>query len=70
MDPDLEATGGEHAFLMNETVHSFAWKGVSVTVKDHETKKPKTILENSSGHVNPGMYYTYNIFYMPTIKRI
>ncbi|OJD11492.1 hypothetical protein AJ78_07746 [Emergomyces pasteurianus Ep9510] len=54
MDPDLEATGGEHAFLMNETVHSFAWKGVSVTVKDHETKKPKTILENASGHVNPG----------------
>ncbi|OAX77397.1 hypothetical protein ACJ72_08305, partial [Emergomyces africanus] len=54
MGPDIEATSGEHAFLMNETVHSFAWKGVSVTVKDHETKKPKTILENASGHVNPG----------------
>ncbi|OJD26749.1 hypothetical protein ACJ73_01864 [Blastomyces percursus] len=54
MGPDIEAAGGEHAFLMNETVHSFAWKGVAVTVKDRETKQPKTILENSNGHVNPG----------------
>ncbi|KAL2374543.1 hypothetical protein RJ035_003912 [Blastomyces gilchristii] len=54
MGPDVEATGGEHAFLMNETVHSFAWKGVAVTVKDRETKKQKAILENSNGHVNPG----------------
>ncbi|PGH06287.1 hypothetical protein GX51_02484 [Blastomyces parvus] len=54
MGVDVEATGGEHAFLMNETVHSFAWKGVAVTVKDRETKKPKAILEKSNGHVNPG----------------
>ncbi|KAG5288784.1 ABC transporter [Histoplasma capsulatum G186AR] len=55
MSADLEAASSEqHAFLMNETVHSFSWKGVSVTVKDRETKKPKAILENSNGHANPG----------------
>ncbi|EEH36424.2 ATP-binding cassette sub-family G member 4 [Paracoccidioides lutzii Pb01] len=54
IDPDLEANSGEHAFLKNHTVHSFAWKGVSVNVKDHETKKPKAILENVNGHVSPG----------------
>ncbi|EER42946.1 ABC transporter [Histoplasma capsulatum var. duboisii H88] len=55
MSADLEAASSEqHAFLMNETIHSFSWKGVSVTVKDRETKKPKAILENSNGHANPG----------------
>ncbi|PGH11181.1 hypothetical protein AJ79_05023 [Helicocarpus griseus UAMH5409] len=54
MDPDLEANSGHHAFLMNDTIHSFAWRNVSVSVKDHETKKPKTILENANGHVNQG----------------
>ncbi|KGM92214.1 uncharacterized protein PADG_11752 [Paracoccidioides brasiliensis Pb18] len=54
IDPDLEANSGEHAFLKNRTVHSFAWKGVSVNVKDHETKKPKAILENANGYVSPG----------------
>ncbi|KAK2804510.1 hypothetical protein FQN50_006585 [Emmonsiellopsis sp. PD_5] len=51
---DLESNSSDHAFLTNETVQSFSWKGVSVTVKDRETKQPKTILDNASGHVTQG----------------
>jgi hypothetical protein len=51
--PDVEANLDDHAFLENDTVHSFSWKGVSVSVKDRE-KKMKTILSNASGNVKQG----------------
>ncbi|EEP76822.1 conserved hypothetical protein [Uncinocarpus reesii 1704] len=49
---DLESNNSEHSFLMNDTVHSFTWKGVTVNVKDRQTKQKKSILSNTSGHVN------------------
>ncbi|QVM09134.1 hypothetical protein D8B26_003800 [Coccidioides posadasii str. Silveira] len=51
---DLESNENEHSFLMNDTVHSFAWKGVTVNVKDRQTKKRKSILSDTSGYVNQG----------------
>ena len=51
--PDLESND-QHAFLMNNTVQNFAWKDVTVTVKDRETKKAKVILSSTSGYVNQG----------------
>lgn len=52
---DLESNDNEHGFLMNDDVHSFAWKGVTVNVKDRQTKKKKSILSNVSGYVHQGM---------------
>lgn len=51
--PDVEANNS-HSFLTNDTVDHFSWSGVTVTVKDRETKQKKNILENSSGYVNKG----------------
>lgn len=51
--PDIEANNS-HSFLINDTVDNLSWKGVTVTVKDRETKQKKNILENSSGYVNKG----------------
>ena len=52
-DPDLESNN-RHAFLVNNAVRDFAWKDVTVTVKDRETKKAKVILSGASGHVGQG----------------
>ena len=61
--PDLEAND-YHAFLMNNTVQTFAWKDVAVTVKDRETGKPKKILSSTSGHVSQGkIKYAKNPFF-------
>ncbi|KAL1958807.1 hypothetical protein VTO42DRAFT_3644 [Malbranchea cinnamomea] len=53
-DVDVEANPDHHAFLVNNTVKSFSWKGVTVNVKDRETKAQKSILSNASGHVEQG----------------
>lgn len=53
-DTDIEAKLDEPGFLDNDTVQSFAWRGVTVKVKDRETKEDKSILLNTSGHVQPG----------------
>ncbi len=51
---DLEQGTLTDAPLLNTTVHTLAWKGVTVTVKDRETKLPKTIVDNVSGLVEAG----------------
>ena len=51
---DLEADHDRNAFLTNDTVKSFSWTGVTVNVKDRETKAQKSILFNSSGDVKQG----------------
>lgn len=60
LNPDLESNSDDHAFLMNETVNTFAWKGVTVTVKDRQTKEKKSILSNASGHANQGTNHYHN----------
>lgn len=49
---DLEARNDAH--LMNNDVNSFAWQGITVTVKDRETKQMKAILHNIDGIVEAG----------------
>jgi hypothetical protein len=44
----------ETSYLENSFVKSLAWSGVNVVVSDRETKKPKEILTNVSGHVMAG----------------
>jgi len=51
---DIEQKAVEDSHLMNDTVRHFAWQGVTVTVKEHGTKLPKTILEGVNGIVKAG----------------
>jgi len=55
MEKDLEKTAGDYAHLSNTTIRSFGWGGVTVSVKDRATKKPKTILQGVNGFVQAGM---------------
>lgn len=43
-------------FLMNHTVQRYSWKGLTVTVKDHETetKKARNLITDISGDVQQG----------------
>ena len=54
---DIEQKAVEDAHLMNDTVRNFTWQGITVVVKDHKTKQPKTILENVEGSVEAGTFY-------------
>ncbi|KGO54872.1 Aminoacyl-tRNA synthetase, class 1a, anticodon-binding [Penicillium expansum] len=51
--PDLEWNDSGH-FLMNETVRNFSWQGLTVTVKDRETKKSRDLINDISGDVKHG----------------
>ncbi|CAG8892093.1 unnamed protein product [Penicillium egyptiacum] len=51
--PDLERNDSGH-FLMNETVRKFSWQGLTVTVKDRETKKARDLINDISGDVQHG----------------
>ena len=51
---DIEQKALDNAHLMNDTVRNFSWQGITVVVKDHKTKQPKTILENVEGSVSAG----------------
>lgn len=53
--PDLECNDSGH-FLMNETVRNFSWQGLTVTVKDRETKKARDLINDISGDVQHGLY--------------
>lgn len=46
--------GGDYAQLTNTNIRSFGWKGVTVTVKDRQTRRPKTILNDINGIVKAG----------------
>ncbi|KAJ5189084.1 Aminoacyl-tRNA synthetase class 1a anticodon-binding [Penicillium cf. griseofulvum] len=50
---DLEQNDSGH-FLMNETVRNFSWQGLTVTVKDRETKRSRDLLNDISGDVQHG----------------
>ena len=52
---DIEQKEVYNAHLVNDTVQTFALRGITVNVKDHKTKKPKAILENVEGFVEAGM---------------
>ncbi|KAL2813312.1 P-loop containing nucleoside triphosphate hydrolase protein [Aspergillus granulosus] len=50
---DLERNAG-HQFLMNDSVQSFSWNDLTVTVKDRRTKEPRNLIENINGGVQQG----------------
>ncbi|KAK7987447.1 protein phosphatase type 1 complex subunit Hex2/Reg1 [Apiospora arundinis] len=53
---DLEQGGSTaaDAHLLNTTVSSIAWRGVTVTVRDRKTKEPRNLVENVDGYVEAG----------------
>ncbi len=64
---DLEQGTLADTPLLNTTVQTLAWKGVTVTVKDRETKLPKTIVDNVSGLVEAGTHPpTFLLLQKPT----
>lgn len=51
---DIEKGTVAEDHLRNTTVQSISWSNVTVTVKDRETKLPKTIVEDAEGIVEAG----------------
>lgn len=51
---DVEKNATTDDLLRNTTVRSVSWSGVTVTVKDRETKQPKVIVDNAEGYVEAG----------------
>ncbi|KAI8662548.1 ABC transporter domain-containing protein [Fusarium sp. Ph1] len=51
---DLEERPVAEKHLFNTTVKHLTWRGVTVTVKDRETKEPKAIVDNVEGVVEAG----------------
>ncbi|RAO65046.1 uncharacterized protein BHQ10_001058 [Talaromyces amestolkiae] len=51
---DIEGHKTEQAFLLNDTVPSFSWQQLIVTVKDRETKKAKDLICDVNGSVEKG----------------
>ncbi|RAQ47403.1 ABC transporter [Aspergillus flavus] len=50
----LDLERNDHQFLMNNTVQSFTWDNLTVTVKDRRTKKPRNLIEGCSGTAHHG----------------
>lgn len=53
---DLEERPVAEKHLLNTTVKNLTWRGVTVTVKDRETKEPKAIVDNVEGIVEAGEF--------------
>lgn len=49
---DLERSDGR--FLMNHSVKNFSWSGLTVTVKDRQTKTPRDLICDIGGDVQQG----------------
>ena len=54
MDADVEKTAGDCAQLTNTSVRGFSWDGITVSVKDRVTKKPKILLQSINGFIEAG----------------
>ncbi|KAL3463922.1 P-loop containing nucleoside triphosphate hydrolase protein [Aspergillus heterothallicus] len=50
---DVERNAG-HQFLVNDSVQSFSWSDLTVTVKDRRTKQPRNLIEDINGGVQQG----------------
>jgi ABC-type multidrug transport system ATPase subunit len=44
----------QSAYLVNDTISSFAWANLEVVVKDRKTRQPLSILSEASGLVQAG----------------
>ena len=52
---DVEWDAGSR-FLMNHSVKNFSWSGLTVTVKDRQTKKARDLINDISGNVQQGTF--------------
>lgn len=59
--PDLERNDGGD-FLLNQTVQSFSWQDLTVTVRDRETKKSRDLISAISGEAQRGMFQVQNLY--------
>ena len=55
VDIEKRASDDQH-FFSNDSVESFSWSNVAVTVKDRHTKQPLNILSNVNGIVKAGEF--------------
>lgn len=53
LDGDIE--DADSRFLMNHSVKNFSWSGLTVTVKDRQTKEARDLINDISGDVQQGM---------------
>jgi ABC-type multidrug transport system ATPase subunit len=53
-DADPEWAPSDEHHLLNTTVHSITWTGVTVSVKDRASKQPRAIVDNVHGVVEAG----------------
>lgn len=51
---DAEQYAVADAHLYNTTARNISWRGITVTVKDRETKQSKIIVDNVEGYVEAG----------------
>jgi len=65
---DIEKdASSDRVYFSNESVKSFSWESISVTVKDRHTKQPLEILSGVNGHVEAGaLLRAYHIFHALT----
>jgi hypothetical protein len=54
---DVEKGSGDYTHLTNTAIQSFGFEGITVTVKDRQTKEPKRILSSVNGIVHAGQYF-------------
>jgi hypothetical protein len=47
----------DNRFLMNHSVKTFSWTGLTVTVKDRQTKEARDLINDISGDVQQGMLW-------------
>ncbi|KAF1851047.1 ATP-binding cassette transporter-like protein [Cucurbitaria berberidis CBS 394.84] len=53
-DVEKAMANSDYAHLTNNTVHSFSWDNITVTVKDRSSKQPLDILSSINGRVEAG----------------
>lgn len=51
---DVESGAGD--FLKNSLVRDFAWRGLSVTVKDRQSKVDRDLIHGVCGDVQAGLF--------------
>jgi hypothetical protein len=64
IEVDIEQYAHDTSYLNNNVVQSLAWKDVTVTVPDRETKLPKEILGGVNGYVAAGKSHA-SLFHIP-----
>lgn len=51
---DVEQYALADAHLYNTLAQNISWRGITVTVKNRETKQPKAIVDGVEGYVEAG----------------